>query len=70
MIDAEWIIKAIDVIKSGIANKLENDNVIIYKCGKIIRIDIKCVPCAIPTEADLTKVQVGYGKGVNKNESN
>lgn len=38
---AEWIVKAIEVIKTGIANRLEKDNVIIYRCGKIIRIDIK-----------------------------
>lgn len=40
-IDIEWINKAIDVIQSGIANKLEKGNIIIYRCGKIIRIDIK-----------------------------
>ena len=38
---AEWIIKAIEVINAGIANRLEQDNVIIYRCGKVIRIDIK-----------------------------
>ena len=38
---AEWIVKAIEVIEAGIANRLEKDNVIIYRCGKIIRIDIK-----------------------------
>lgn len=38
---AEWIIKAIEVIEAGIANRLEKDNVTIYRCGKIIRIDIK-----------------------------
>lgn len=38
---AEWIVKAVEVIKAGIANRLEKDNVIIYRCGKIIRIDIK-----------------------------
>ena len=38
---AEWIIKAIELIRSGIANRLEKDNVIIYRCGKVIRIDIK-----------------------------
>lgn len=38
---AEWIVKAIEVIKTGVANRLEKDNVIIYRCGKIIRIDIK-----------------------------
>lgn len=37
----EWLIGAIGTIKSGIADKLEKGKVTIYKCGKIIRIDIK-----------------------------
>lgn len=41
ILTAEWIVKAIEIINSGIANRLEKDNVIIYRCGKIIRIDIK-----------------------------
>lgn len=41
MIDIEWLKKAIDVIKSGVANKLEKDNIVIYKVKEIIRIDIK-----------------------------
>lgn len=40
-IDAEWIIKAIEIIKSGIADRLDKENVIVYRCGKIIRIDVK-----------------------------
>lgn len=40
-LNAEWIVKAISVIKNGLAQKLEKDGVIVYKCGKIIRIDIK-----------------------------
>lgn len=40
-ISAKWIVQAVNVIKSGLAQKLEKDGVIIYKCGKIIRIDIK-----------------------------
>lgn len=40
-INADWIVKAIAVIESGVANKLEKENITIYKCGKIIRIDIK-----------------------------
>jgi len=39
--DMIWLEKAIDTIKSGIADKLEKGNVTVYKCGKIIRIDIK-----------------------------
>lgn len=41
MIDAEWLNKAVESIKSGFVNKIEKDNIVIYKCGKIIRIDIK-----------------------------
>lgn len=41
MIDVEWLKKAIDAIKTGLCDKLEKGSVIVYKCGKIIRIDIK-----------------------------
>lgn len=41
MITAKWITKAVKAIKDGLAQKLEKDGVIVYKCGKIIRIDIK-----------------------------
>ena len=41
MIDMKWLQKAINTIKSGIANRLSKDNVTIYRVGKIIRIDIK-----------------------------
>lgn len=38
----EWIVKAIETIKSGIADKLEKDNVKVYKVGNgLIRIDYK-----------------------------
>lgn len=37
-IDWNKIQKAIDVIKSGICNRCDIDNVIVYKCGTIIRI--------------------------------
>ena len=40
-INAKWIVKAVNAIKDGLAQKLEKDGVIVYKCGKIIRIDIK-----------------------------
>ena len=30
MINAEWIIKAVETIKSGLCNKLEKDNIIVY----------------------------------------
>lgn len=38
--NADWILKAIDVIKSGIANKLVKDNISVYKVEYNIRIDI------------------------------
>lgn len=41
MITAKWIVQAVNAIKSGLAAKLEKDGVAVYKCGKIIRIDIK-----------------------------
>lgn len=41
MLDAEWILKAVETVKSGFVDKLEKDGVMVYRCGKIIRIDIK-----------------------------
>lgn len=38
---AEWIIKAVATIESGIADKLEKDNVKVYRVVNVIRIDIK-----------------------------
>lgn len=38
--NTDWILKAVDVIKSGIANKLVKDNISVYKVGDNIRIDI------------------------------
>jgi len=40
-LDTEWLKKAIEIIEQGIANKVEKDNILVYSCGKIIRIDIK-----------------------------
>ena len=39
--DTVWVQKAIETIKSGIADKLSKDNVTIYRVKNIIRIDIK-----------------------------
>lgn len=39
--DTEWLKKAIDTIISGIADKLEKDNIKVYRGGEMIRIDIK-----------------------------
>ena len=41
MIDAEWIVKAIDIIKSGMVDKLTKDNVTAYRVKNIVRIDVK-----------------------------
>ena len=38
---AEWIVKAVETIKSGVADKLEKDNVKVYRVVNVIRIDIK-----------------------------
>lgn len=40
-IDAKWIAQAVNVIKNGLAQKLEKNGVSVYLCGKIIRVDIK-----------------------------
>lgn len=41
MIDSNWIVFAVNTIKSGYVDKMEKDGVTVYSCGKIIRIDIK-----------------------------
>lgn len=38
---AEWIVKAVTTIESGVADKLEKDNVKVYRVVNVIRIDIK-----------------------------
>lgn len=40
-IDWDKIQQAVEVVKSGICDRCDIGNVIVYKCGKIIRIDIK-----------------------------
>ena len=39
--DMDWLKAAIDTIKSGVADKLMKDNIMIYRVKNIIRIDIK-----------------------------
>ena len=39
--NTEWIIKAVETIKNGIADKLTKDNITIYRVKDIVRIDIK-----------------------------
>lgn len=41
MLDAEWIVKAVELIREGVASRVEKDGVIVYRCGTIIRVDIK-----------------------------
>lgn len=40
-IDINWLNRVITTIKDGIANKIEKDNIVVYKVKNIIRIDIK-----------------------------
>lgn len=39
--NAEWILKAVEIIKSGVADKLSNKNITVYRVNEIVRIDIK-----------------------------
>lgn len=39
--DTAWLKKAIEVIKSGVADKLSKDDVTVYRVKNIIRVDIK-----------------------------
>ena len=41
MIDATWLLKAIETIHSGIADKLQKDNITVYRVKNIIRVDVK-----------------------------
>lgn len=43
MNEIDWakIENAVNVIKTGICNRCDIDGVIAYKCGTVIRIDIK-----------------------------
>lgn len=42
-INREWLEQAITAIENGLGTKLEKDNIVVYRCGTIIRIDIKGV---------------------------
>lgn len=39
----EWLDWAIDSIQRGDVTKLQRENITVYRCGTIIRIDIKGV---------------------------
>ena len=41
MIDETWLLKAIETIHSGIADKLQKDNITVYRVKSIIRVDVK-----------------------------
>jgi len=37
----EWLEWAIEQIKAGCCNKLEKYNTTVYRCGTVVRVDIK-----------------------------
>ena len=39
--DMEWLAKAIEAVRTGVAEKLSKGDVTVYICGTVIRIDIK-----------------------------
>lgn len=39
--DLNWIEAVVDLVRNGVIDKAEKDGITIYRCGKIIRIDIK-----------------------------
>lgn len=41
MLDMEWLVFAINTVQKGLADKLEKEGTIVYRCGKIVRVDIK-----------------------------
>lgn len=41
LITAEWILGAVKIIESGKFDKLEGYGVKVYRCGNVIRIDVK-----------------------------
>lgn len=43
MNEINWtkIINAVAAVKDGICNRCDVDNITVYKCGTVIRIDIK-----------------------------
>ena len=43
MFDAEWLEKAVETIKNGVADKLTKDNITVYRVKNVIRIDVKYV---------------------------
>lgn len=39
--DAQWIVEAVDLITSGVCDKLTKGNVTVYRVKNIVRIDVK-----------------------------
>lgn len=37
----DWLNEAIPLVKNGTANRLEKYDCVLYKCGTVIRLDIK-----------------------------
>lgn len=37
----EWLEWAIEAVKEGNCNRLEKYNTVVYRCGTIVRVDIK-----------------------------
>lgn len=54
-ISTSWMVWAINSIKNGQAKRLENNGIVVYSCGTIIRIDIK--------NNDILEVDDGEGTG-------
>ena len=41
MLNTEWIKEAVEMVEKGVCSRLQKDNVTVYRCGNVIRIDIK-----------------------------
>lgn len=54
-IDWNWLNITIDAVAMGSAKKIVKDNVSVYKCGTIVRIDIKDLPGGHVRESVLRK---------------
>ena len=39
--NAEWILKSVELIKNGVVDKLSKGNITVYRAGNVVRIDIK-----------------------------
>lgn len=39
--DTDWLQKALETIRNGVCDKLNKDNITVYRVKNIIRIDVK-----------------------------